>query len=138
MAASRGVQEGSGKGLYNHSGSARLGERRIVMKTITLATLALIEASFVTIPALAAPLSPGMANQGILNVASGEFSGMVQVVEKNRKRELGLKLNFGIGGFNPGYVLTPYGYRDCRGWWHQHSDGTYHCHGVLASSKIRK
>jgi hypothetical protein len=104
------------------------------MKTITLATLALIGASFVAIPVVAAPVSPGMANQGILKVASEELSGAMQVVDKKRKRkrELGLKLNFDIGGsFNPGYVLTPYGYRDCRGWWHQHSDGTYHCHGVL-------
>ena len=108
------------------------------MKTISLATLALIGASFVAIPAFAAPLNPGMANQGILNVASGEYSGMVQVVDKKRKRELGLKLNFDIGGFNPGYVLTPYGYRDCRGWWHQHSDGTYHCHGVVAAAKWSK
>ena len=100
------------------------------MKTVTLAALALIGASFAAIPVFAAPLNPGITNQGILDVAPGEFSGVVQVVDRKRKQKL--KLNFGYGGsFIPGYVLTPYGRRDCRGWWHQHSDETLHCHGVL-------
>jgi hypothetical protein len=100
------------------------------MKTITLATLVLIGASFAAIPAFAVPLSPGMANQGILKVAPDEFLGVMQVVDKKRKRKLRLKFGYG-DNFSPGYVLTPYGRRDCRGWWHQHSDGTLHCHGVL-------
>jgi hypothetical protein len=31
----------------------------------------------------------------------------------------------------PGHVRTPYGYRDCIGWWERLSDGRMLCHGQL-------
>ena len=110
--------------LGHYETVVRLGER-IVMKTAILAALALF---FGATWALAVPLRPGMANQEISNVVPDEFLGVMQVVDKKRKRKRGS--NYGRS-FIPGYVLTPYGRRDCRGWWHQHSDETLHCHGVL-------
>lgn len=98
------------------------------MKTVTLAALAFLGASFAMPLAFAAPLHPGTIRLGIMNVAPDEFSGLVQLASKNSKK----KHNYNHGSdFIPGYVLTPYGHRDCIGWWHRHKDGRLHCHGQL-------
>jgi hypothetical protein len=46
------------------------------------------------------------------------------------------KKNFGAPGYIPGHVKTPYGYKDCIGWWERHSNGRMQCHGQLVSSHI--
>jgi hypothetical protein len=93
------------------------------MKVVILAALALVSLAS---SALAGSLNPGIMNQE-MRVTLGEFSGAMPVVDRKRKR----KNNWSQGGFIPGYVLTPYGRRDCIGWWHRHSNGRLHCHGQL-------
>lgn len=106
------------------------------MKIIKLAALALIGASFGTIPAFAAPLNPGMVNYGIVKIAPDESFGLVQVAKKKSNKKSAKKNNYNSGNnFIPGHVLTPYGYADCRGWWEQHSDGRMECHGVLVRER---
>jgi hypothetical protein len=38
-------------------------------------------------------------------------------------------VSYAARGLIPGHVLTPYGYRDCIGWWERHPDGRMQCHG---------
>jgi hypothetical protein len=107
------------------------------MKTVTLAALALMGASFAATPAPAMPVNQGIA----------KYVPQSQVVEVGRRRGnhnywrrrhhdndfrfgvgFGLPLAFGLG------LATPYYYRDrphCYGYWHRHYSGRLHCHGDL-------
>jgi hypothetical protein len=60
---------------------------------------------------------------------------LVQVAAKKSKKQT-KKKNFGAPGYIPGHVKTPYGYKDCIGWWERHSNGRMQCHGQLVSSHI--
>jgi hypothetical protein len=60
---------------------------------------------------------------------------LVQVAAKKSKKQT-TKKNFGASGYIPGHVKTPYGYKDCIGWWERHSNGRMQCHGQLVSSHI--
>jgi hypothetical protein len=95
------------------------------MISVILAVLALVGSSFAVPAALAAPLDPGTTN--ITSVAPDEFPGLVEVVDKKKKRKQSRRYR----AFIPGHVPTPYGYRDCIGRWHWHSTGWPHCHGQL-------
>jgi hypothetical protein len=69
---------------------------------------------------------------------SNTSTDVVQVGTKNSKttKKSTKKKNFGAGGYIPGHVKTPYGYKDCIGWWERHSNGRMQCHGQLVSSHI--
>jgi len=69
-------------------------------------------------------------------IASGQVANLVQVAstsERDRKKMKNYNLGFSYRelGIIPGHVPTPYGYRDCIGSWHLHTDGHIHCHGQL-------
>lgn len=109
------------------------------MKTITLAALALMGASFAATPASAAPFNPSLSS-----ITPDELSSVIQVDRRGRggKRFHGRDRdhNFGFWGFplalGLGYGLgTRYYYENdrpqCDGRWHRHRYNRWHCHGDL-------
>lgn len=102
------------------------------MKTAALSLAAVLAIGFMPGAASAAAL----ASQ-VVQPASPPGSLLLQIHETKRKsgakqsyRRWKDKKHYGAS-FIPGYVLTPYGRRDCIGWWHWHGDGWPHCHGQL-------
>jgi hypothetical protein len=116
-----------------------LQARRYVMKTITLAALAVIGAGLAASSTSAAPINPGLA--GISAVPS---SNVIQVDKKwmgnnwkwRHRHHHDNDFRFGLGFGVPFFALGvgPYYYNrhvDCIGWWHRHYSGRLHCHGQL-------
>ena len=103
------------------------------MKTVTLAALALIGASFAVTPASALPLNQGIA----------KYVPQSQVVEVGKRRmgnhywrrrhhDNDFRFGFGVGlplafGLGLAYQDRPH----CLGYWHRHYSGRLHCHGEL-------
>lgn len=76
-------------------------------------------------PLMASPL-PGAADRPNISPAS---QALVQVQADKKKKK---KREAKGPPYIPGWVMTPYGRRDCIGRWHWHEDGGwYHCHGQL-------
>jgi hypothetical protein len=76
-------------------------------------------------PLAASPVASG-ANSATV-YSSSQALKHVQANKKKKKRRQAQG-----PPYIPGWVLTPYGRRDCIGRWHWHEDGGwYHCHGQL-------
>jgi hypothetical protein len=98
------------------------------MKAVAVAAIILIASS--SAPLMASPLA-GAAHRLEISPAPHELV-QVQVNKHNKKKK---KTREAQGPpYIPGWVLTPYGRKDCIGRWHWHEDrGWYHCHGQLVS-----
>lgn len=98
------------------------------MKAAAIASMMLIMWSIS--PLMASPLAGAM---GGIDVSPAP--DLPLQVQANKKKKLKSYRRDGRGPpYIPGWVLTPYGRKDCIGRWHWHEDrGWYHCHGQLTS-----
>jgi hypothetical protein len=79
---------------------------------------------------IASPLANSM---GELNLTAPPDQ-LVQVQVNKKKKIKKYRREAQGPPYIPGWVLTPYGRKDCIGRWHWHEDrGWYHCHGQLIS-----
>jgi hypothetical protein len=92
------------------------------MKTQILALLILL-GTCAALPATAAPFSAAPA------ILDGPE--LMQVANKKTKKKYKNYKYAKDEPYIPGHVRTPYGYRDCIGWWERLSDGRMLCHGQL-------
>jgi hypothetical protein len=81
-------------------------------------------------PLLASPLAGAMKETRF----SPALDALLQVQANKKKKIKNYRQESQGPPYIPGWVLTPYGRKDCIGRWHWHADdGWYHCHGQLIS-----
>jgi hypothetical protein len=102
-----------------------MAKQGLSVKTAALIALAAITLSFMTTPVFTMPLNPGAPLFDSL--------GLVLVAKKSEKKPKGHNYN-AAKNYIPGRVRTPYGYKDCIGWWERHGDGRMQCHGQMIGS----
>jgi hypothetical protein len=129
-----------GSGIKQSAFHSPLRARRYVMKTVTLAALAVIGAGLAASSTSAAPINPGLAG-----ISPDQPSNVIQVGQKHwsgndnwkwrrhRHHDNDFRFGFGFGAPFVGLGVAPYYYDrpDCMGWWHRHRSGRLHCHGQL-------
>jgi hypothetical protein len=116
-----------------------LRARRYVMKTVTLAALAVIGAGLAASSTSAAPINPGLAGispdqSNVIQVNHKKWMGNNWKWRHHRRHfdnDFGFRFGFGVPFVGLG-VGAPYYYDrpDCIGWWHRHYH-RLHCHGQL-------
>jgi hypothetical protein len=79
--------------------------------------------------------TPGFAmsfSNGSMSVDSASY---VHIAKKVSKKKPNKAHNYSAAkDYIPGRVRTPYGYKDCIGWWERHSNGRMECHGQMTGS----
>jgi hypothetical protein len=77
------------------------------------------------VPLMASPLSGALDGSNMSDASHPLVQAQVAKQKKKKREAKGPP-------YIPGWVMTPYGRRDCIGRWHWHEDGSwYHCHGQL-------
>jgi hypothetical protein len=75
--------------------------------------------------------APGHAAPFTSHATISEASSLQLVANKKTKKKYKNYKYAKDEPYIPGHVRTPYGYRDCIGWWERLSNGRMLCHGQL-------